>query len=364
LLIPPFASPYADYATAAAVVADPLQVASCIAYSNDPFADSFTASFDGATLAVAATFPSDTSSFGDVWVSIAAKAGATLALIFTDAENGAMRIYSCDGTEIEILGPSPSPIVSASLPADGEYYIAIALSSPPMTTQFSSCSFTLTSSDFLWVNPVIALWDDSGTTRQLWACPKLLLPPLTESTGDWYVDCAAADGVLISDDVNGCIGFFDGSHATTDTFSFGASGTSSLTLTETSSGVLPNNWVALNAWGGFNGVSGDSISIAYTATGTGGTGKSGSAWLYDDTGALIETISSTTGTLTFSAPLAYTGRYTIRVQVSFEVLFLGGNITAAATISSSGTLTVNPIQARYDLSLTCSGNLDCGSSCP
>lgn len=355
LLIPVFDVPYADYATAAAVVDDPLQVASCIVYSQDTFADSLTASFDGTSVVVSATFPSATSSFGDEWVSISAKSGATLSLAFTDAENGAMRIYDCNGTEVEFLGPSASPVISSALPADGVYYLAISLSSPPMTTDFTACSFTLTSSNTYAVNPVIALWDDSGTTRQLEACPKMLLPPLTEATGTWYADCATADAVLTDAlQVSNCMGFLEDPIIPPDTFDFFGS-----TFTGFWSSPVPS---FETCWASANFTSGGTVT--FFASTDGGT-PDVFADIYDYTGTLVESLGSGGGGDTqTSSPLPYTGRYIIRTYCVVPppgASFMEAHI--AVSFSSIGW-TLNPITALYDLSLDCSGRLNCGDSCP
>jgi hypothetical protein len=83
--------------------------------------------------------------------------------------------------------------------------------------------------------------------------------------------------------------------------------------------------------------------------------------IYDDTGTLVEDSSFIPGPTFTSSPLPYTGRYTVLVIVASDA---GGGTNASGVVTSSGTMSVNPIQARYDLGLTCAGTLDCGDSCP
>ena len=351
LLIPPQASPYVDYATADGVIADPLLVADCLAY-NDVSLDmtSFSAAFDGTTFTADGAWSSAVSSFGYVWISISAKSGATLTFDSTAGSSFDGVIYTCDGTEVEVIGPAATPITSAALPADGEYYLKMLPNDPPMGSgPFTACTITVTSSDDFWVNPVIALWDDSGTTRQLEACPRLYLPPLTESTGDWYVDCAEAADV-ITDFTSNCTGYFEPDSGV-DSFSvgggtlnfvLGASGTASTT------GPM---------WGSFTADAGDIISVAQN-----GDPGDITAILYDYTGTLVEDFSGSVTSGVSSAALPYTGRYIIMVNVVFpppSAPFTSLNVD----VTSDGAFDVHTIQALYDSSLTCPSRLNCGDSC-
>lgn len=200
------------------------------------------------------------------------------------------------------------------------------------------------------VNPVIALWDDSGTTRKLWACPKLLLPPLTESTGTWYASCADA-ATAITDQVSNCMGYIgnpgDWTFSATD-------GGTSLTLDGGAAVGTPSGF---DVWGGINGVAAATISISLSATVGGGAGSAFFTLnLYDDTGTLI----ATSATSSLSHALPYTGRYTVEAACSIGP----PNWIDTASASITGIASVNPIQARYDLGLTCAGTLDCGNACP
>jgi len=264
---------------------------------------------------------------------------------------------------------APSGALVVTAPADGEYYIALSAgTTPPNFTHSIALSANVICSGTWWVNPVIALWDDSGTTRSLWACPKLLLPPLTEDTGDWYASCADAAAVLTSSKVSNCVGFDDvGNTSGLTSFSFSATdGGTSLSFAHDATGTaLFSPTPAMQAWGGFNAGAGDVITVSWSASGTMGSGQSGTASIYDDTGTLVETVSNTTGAnLVFSA-LPYTGRYSIKVTIGVALITnLFGSLSATASVSSSGSFSANPIQARWDAGLTCAATLDCGDSCP
>lgn len=359
LLIPPFGSPYADYATALAVVdgsgAD--EKADCYAYiistagitsfsSSVATANHLILNGDGT---IAASEPLT------VWGSITGQVGDTLSIDWTlpdgDGDSGFWyQVYGCDGTLLEDgggLGTSGTITLSATLPSDGVYYVSVGSElspTPPSPAVFSVTADIYSDNPVLVPNPVIALWDDSGTTRKLWACPKLLLPPLTESTGDWYADATAA-ATAISTLTNGCKGYIE---STTNVSSFSASGTTSLTLAET---LTAGAMSCPTVWGGINAV--DAATI--TSTITVGAGTAGqTVTIYDDTGTQVETSGATTSPWT-SAALPYTGRYTVKIAMTSS----SNTTSMSAAITSSGTMSVNTVQARYDLGLVCAATDDC-----
>lgn len=365
LLIPPFGSPYADYATAETAIAD--QTDNCIGYcvQDGDTGNVFSFAFDGTTITGSADTASSSSTlalYSDCYFSVSLKSGATVTVpwsISTDGDEtvvGASIVDCATGYSVagEIIPPDAgaSGTLSFVVPADGEYVLLISGLGIGILT-YVNFAFTVTCDMDYWVNPVIALWDDSGTTRRLWACPKLLLPPLTESTGDWYADCAAAAAVLTDAlQVSNCVGYcgfvgFDPLVSFTATDG-GSSLSFSIVTTGPEPGVMP-------IYGSVNAVGGQAITVASSG------GQYVAFSIYDDTGTLVEAITTPGMTSQTSSALPYTGRYTIEVS-----LFDPGDMptTWTATITSSGTMSVNPIQARYDLSLTCSGNLDCGDSCP
>ncbi len=348
LLIPTFAAPYADYATAKAVITDPLLV-TCEAYngSETTVMTSFSSSFDGTTLSASVAWSAAQTGVGPFFFSVSCLSGKTISVAFTNADALDIYIRDCFGSVVESATGEATPFTSAALSADGVYYLEIYLNNP-VSGSFSSTVISVTSSGVFVPNPVIALWDDSGTTRKLWACPKLLLPPLTESTGDWYASCADANTVLNDPlQVSNCVGYNAGF---ADSFS-ATDGGISLSFSITAA-LPPPAYGPL--WGGVNCVKGSTITVAWTGE------PNGSVSIYDDNGTLIEDTGGFVTSPWTTAALPYTGRYIVEVIA----LTGSGSTTASATITSSGTLSVNHIQARYDLGLTCAGTLDCGHSCP
>lgn len=354
LLIPPFAAPYADYATAAAAIAD--QVSGCLGYfllgGDGGAGNSISAAFDGTTISA----DQDSASSGGLpslsnttYISVSALSSAVLSCVYTTSTDGtpitvSVDLLDCsDGSSVDSdSSASGSGTLTVTVPADGEYVLYLQITTDEPT--YLNSTWDVTSSSAFWVNPVIALWDDSGTTRSLWACPKLLLPPLTESTGDWYADATAA-ATAISTLTNGCKGYIE---STTNVSSFSASGTTSLTLAET---LTAGAMSCPTVWGGINAV--DAATI--TSTITVGAGTAGqTVTIYDDTGTQVETSGATTSPWT-SAALPYTGRYTVKIAMTSS----GNTTSMSAAITSSGTMSVNTVQARYDLGLVCAATDDC-----
>lgn len=376
LLIPPIGgSPFADYATAVAAIA--ADVASCIIYYEPAPANatlnSLTASFDGTTLAanVSTNLVVASSNEFSLWFSVSVKAGSTLALAFTTTGIGPIDCeidtYACaDGSFLDSVafGPgvegSGTAYVSVPFVTDGEYLMNILVFGSGLSTTLTG-AFSITDDMVFTVNPVIALWDDSGTTRQLEACPKMLLPPFTEVSGDWYASCADAHTVLSdSTKVASCIAYADNLGGGPIS-SFAASGGSSPSLAISMSGpvsVIPNIYFSVNC------VAGDTLTANYTNN---SSNPGGGITISDYAGNLLFglPITGTSGSPS-SAVLPYTGRYIIGMGVSDIVMFPASpTLTdASLTLSSSGTMSTNPIQARYDLGLTCAGLLNCGDTCP
>lgn len=350
LLIPPYASPYADLTTAETAITD--NTDACIAYYEASTLSSLTASFDGTTLVMdgvdAASGPGASLLF---YASVSLLAGQTLSAAYVVTTDGSLSIdpiftlYRCDAATVvdTDTDAATSGTLTVTADVDGEYYIFLN-SAATGATNFSMNN-DITCSGTWWVNPVIAQWDDSGTTRSLWACPKLLLPPLTESTGTWYADATAAASAITNQTSN-CDGYIE---SLTNVATFTATdGGTSLTLANT---LTAGAMTSPRMWGGINAV--DAATL--TVTGTVGAGTVGiNVGIYDDTGTLVESSGATTSPWT-SAALPYTGRYTIGVTVSSS----SNTTSMSGAITSSGTISVNPVQARYDLSLVCAATDDC-----
>lgn len=353
---PPPNAPYADYATAESIISNPLIVADCLAYFDGLTTNisSFSASFSGTALVASISMITPVGGLaGPIWFNITGNSGDVFTVACTGGTVLGASLYDCAGILVESISGS-TPRSFSALAVSGNYYLKTNVGNPFPPTPFSSATVTVTSSGTFVPNPVIALWDDSGTTRQLEACPKMLLPPLTESTGDWYASCADADAVLTDARlVSNCVGYSE-DNDDYDTFT-ATDGGSSLSLAWAAVAGVAD----LAGWGSVNAEVSETLSIAFTKTVTGGT-QSVQVDIYDYAGFFIESLTGGTSPLVSSA-LPYTGRYIIRCDMNTTG---GPAITAAAfTITSSGTLTVNPIQALYDVGLTCPARLSCGDSC-
>lgn len=360
-------APYEDYAAAQTALIN--IVSNCIAagygYNESFYLDSFSASnATSNTLQLNASNAVE-SPLGTervyIWMyaSINLKAGTTLTYSYTAslsntlspfANNGSVYFYlwKCDGTLVTAQSKGTTTgTFTRSITEDSEYIIQVGMyvnaDSPPPTAS-ASLSATISSS-FLTVNPVIAKYIDGTTTRKLEACPRLLLPPLTEATGDWYADCATANTV-INDSVSNCIGLnYGGGNSFVAT-----NGGTSLTLSVTSS---PD---PLSCWASVNAESGETLTISYSG------GSDIAAAIYDYTGTLVESIAASSSPFV-SAALPYTGRYMIYIQSVSSPPPTSTTWPITAIITSSGTISINEITALYDNGATCASRLDCGDSC-
>lgn len=208
-------------------------------------------------------------------------------------------------------------------------------------------------------NPIIALYDDSGTTRQLDACPKFLLPPRTENTGTWYSDETAAQSA-ITNLTDNCIGYIN--FAAT---SFVATGGSSLSLAFVAAAILTAYYGASRGvYGSINTLGGDTISTTINASvSVGSTATLGvTYYVFDDSAAIIfvdSSSGSSSATFNFAAP--YSGKYIVLTVFSITQGATPFNLTASAVTTSSGGFSINPIQALYgtDPLLDCPARLDC-----
>lgn len=360
LLIPPFSSPYADYTTASTALAT--NVFDCLLYVSGNVTTG-SATFDGTTFSIGTNYALGVNALlgASLYGSIAATSGATITANYTITTDGfligelppKLRLLDCSSGAMidEDSGSGIAGTFTVTVPADGIYVIvfsAVVDSASTLNTLVN-----ITSSAAFMVNPVIAQYADGSTTRQKEACPKMFLPPLTEATGNWYEDCASAAAVLTNPiQVSNCVGYSEGG----DTFT--AVGGSSLVLTSSTDFTVDPRFTM---WGSINAVIGDSLSVSFILSGDHGFPVHAAA-LYDYTGTLIGTIT-TSGSF---SPCPYTGRYIIRIGVGRNDGVFTDAFSGSATITSSGTMSTNQIQALYATSplLTCAGRLNCGESCP
>ncbi len=358
LILPPLLTPYVDYNTAAGVITN--YVASCQLYAIE--GGGGTGQLDTYTINVSANIAISLSSAtlqrGLGWIGLSLKSGDTVtvaATVTTDGTNPARpafinaTLYECDGTQSATDSDAGTETgvtgtLSLAVPADGEYFLLFEGGGAGDATSFSYSS-TISFSDTYNVNPVIAQWDDGGTTRNLWACPKLLIPPLTEDTGTWYANSTAAASAITNQTSN-CKGYIA---STTNVATFTATdGGTSLTLANTLTAGATSSPIM---WGGLNAVNAATITV----TGTVGTGTpSINVGIYDDAGVLVESSGVVASPWT-SAALPYKGRYTVSIAVTSSA----NTTSMSGAITSSGTISVNTVQARYDVGLVCAALDDC-----
>ena len=242
-----------------------------------------------------------------------------------------------------------SPYSFVSLENDGEYLLVLSVvgnyEDPPPLSQGLEC--TISSDDTMIVNRGVAIYYDDNISdySTLEACPKLKLPPLTESSGDWYIDEGAAQTV-IDDLTSNCIAYIET-----------LSANQSITATEPSSDLYivftdSTNLPAASPyiWCSINVINDETLSFDYVHY-IGGTIS-----IYNYNGILVESLSGSTSSITSSA-VPYHGRYIIKLLLNNETS--GPFTNASVTITSSGAMSVNEISAAYDVGLTCPAYLDC-----
>lgn len=358
LLIPPFAAPYADYATAETAIAD--QTDNCIGYcvQDGDTGNVFSFAFDGTTITGSAdtAYSSPTLALSSYcYFSVSLKSGATVTVpwsISTDGDETAVSasIFDC-ATGDFVAGEDIPPNAGASgtlsfvVPADGEYVLLISgIGIMIGILTYVNFAFTVTCDMDYWVNPVIALWDDSGTTRQLEACPKMLLPPLTEAGWGWWADCANA-ALAISGQSADCLVYNEYPYISMSAVDSGTGVNLDAVMELFSPPIM---WVSLNL------EAGETLTAAYTAS-VGAV----SVTIFDYEGNEVETLLGVSP-LT-SAALPYTGRYIVRATGAGD--FPVGT-TVSVDYTSSGAISANQIQSLYNIDLDCPARLNCGDSCP
>jgi hypothetical protein len=371
LEIPPFGGTY-DFASAEAAL---LQVSNCIGFF-DPEPETFSSTNPTST-----TIEIDgTNSGGETFTAYMSitvpAAGTDLSIAFTLTPFGEepvpvvgdIVVYAC-GTWTTVdsdseTGSSTGTLTITGL-VEGTYYLAFT------SENSTSSSFSLTSTEAIVVNPVIALWDDSGTTRQLEACPKTEIPLF----GSWYVDETEAQDAIDGSTFD-CKGYLPTPLITYGPdYSFSFSGTRA---TANASGDGNGLTVASGGmWFSVNLVGGDTLTLSGSASASVScTGSiieeiaSINVTLYDSGGNLLETSqndtlsgSSISTSDDFTVP--YTGKFYVNVNgiagVGYgpeceEPTYSG---TVYGECTSDGDISANTIQALYDVGLTCPARLDC-----
>lgn len=358
---------YPDYASAAAGIAASALNCLVFAYSDNPTQGSLvsgSAAFNGTQLDVSLSLDSPSPSYLWLWAaSISLKAGSTLNVVCSNSGGNpvlfapTVSLYDCQGNPVQKdqsnfgLPHTFSVPSSGGIPADGEYILIVENNTEEGGLLATTMLYSVTCDDVFTVNPVVVEWDDSGTTRQLEACPKMLLPLSTEVSGNWYADCASAAAVLSNPlMVSNCIGYLNNFWDSSDTF----------TATDLGTSLLFSYSSAFDFSSFGNCAASVNLDAGATVTLTWASAFAlGSLVIRDYSGLTV--FSSTAGTPITSIALPYTGRYFIICQTS---LGPGGISSADMTIATSGSMSVNQIQALYDVGLDCPARLNCGDSCP
>lgn len=370
--VPAGGSPFANYGAAANAIAN--FAGSCVGYlltpSMAPFSN-FAADQSTTPNTLYMNADATLTGFG-LWCSFNGDASTTLNVAFNVSgiavgPNVSYTLYECGGTAINTQaftnGVSSGAFLYA-LPNTGEYVVTANYHG---TLSVSAAMNIIVSAPNIAFNPVVALWDDGGTTRPLDACPRMVLPPLTEFSGFIYADLSEAEAVFASGNVSNCVGFVE-----TD-----APDGASFSATEISSGLELNGGAGgdmsfaptVTMYGSLNFASGETISVNWSCDQILDSFVVG-ATLYDyDAIELDSAITSTVnapidnGLFTFSAP--YTGRYIIKCQVT-GVTFADppgpDQGIAQANFSITGPTTnthANPLLALYANGVKCPSRLEC-----
>lgn len=309
-----------------------------------------------------------------LYASVNLKSGSTVSIGYTVTGGaflgGAAFLLSCnyDGTNGTIqerdATAQPGMLVFSPVASDGEYIIQVEMDIDAGT---EVVVLVISADDTMTVNPVIALWDDSGTTRPLEACPTLEigLSGIGTPTPTPFANQTDAQDCLDSIEVSNCIGWTTdngGGDVTTDSFTATDGGTSlefniTTSTSSTSNGTSPVGCINL--------VAGDVLGFTWSASSppTGFTNFLTTMNLYDYNHNLIGAISQsgTSGSGSFSAA-PYTGKYFVEADVAgdntgFELVY---GMTAD-TVFSATHLSVNPLTAIYvgDPDTNCPSRLDC-----
>jgi hypothetical protein len=274
-----------------------------------------------------------------------------------------VNIYKCSSGTLVLISSTEYEEATTTdtftIPSDGIYVIEIVAIGDGQTTQVD-CAFTMVCDMAMVPTPVIALWDDSGTTRQLEACPKFLLPPATEFTGDWYADETEAQSA-IDDHTSNCVGYITNPFVTFDATDGGSTLELDFTSDAVSSGGLYGSGQSIR--GSINGVGGDTLSSLITLSVSAGAvlPSSGDWYVFDQNGDFLfsDSFSGYVSPVTFNYVLPHTGRFSVLLILSISGLVAPFVFHGNMLTSSSGTMTVNEIQALFDSGLDCPSRLDC-----
>jgi hypothetical protein len=377
---PPIFASLADAQTAIAAG----QVGNCIAYIRPSQGGGSLPSF---TFSAVFPGPNDlllslagsSISFSNGVASLNLKAGSQLQLIWSiNHEGGSIgaAIIDCNyfgyfgegGTPAfltfvnnDAVGTSGTFTFPDLIPYDGEFVLYFFSSDAE-----SSSTWEVIADNTMTVNPPVALYDDSGTTRRLEACPRLLLPQPGEDGPVYYADQAAAQAAMDALAVD-CLGFWLSEESTVDSASVTFSSdtlTADFSLSNTDAPAIRPLAVSLNLMGS------STLTCAYDVSTNGLVGGGGAVGMrvFDDGWNTINIQTALwpnpiTGHLisTFTFAVPYTGKFYI------QLLTLSGNappsnprtVTGSFVLTSNDTISANPPQLLYSNGMACPGRLDC-----
>jgi flagellar hook assembly protein FlgD len=111
-------------------------------------------------------------------------------------------------------------------------------------------------------------------------------------------------------------------------------------------------------WGSVNVEPGETLSAAFTITNP-HAAATVRLRIYDDAGALLETLTSTSATGTLTSAALDGGRYTAEVRGGRTDGAATDMLTASFVLTATGTMTVNPAMALWDDGENCPRRKEC-----
>lgn len=321
---------------------------------------------DTVTLGVAAGSVAHPVASVTEWISINLKAGSTLTITYTthNDPNTTFQFYDCLGSFLygaTMPGLDGSVSVPpATISEDAEYLLSITIVSTggggPGT---AGGLHVVTSDDTMTVNPMVALWDDSGTNRRLEACPSYEMGIGGSILTPVFTTEASAQTALASTNVSNCVGYMSsGGPITLVSFTATDGGA---TLTMNGSVTSSSSSSGVSTKGCINLAGGVTLSMSWSASsGAGGfTSFTATFTLFDFQGNIVSSTgqTGTSGSTTLSIP--YTGKYYVESDINGVHGTETNHDVTATTIWSEASLHVNPIVALYANGSNCASRLSC-----
>jgi hypothetical protein len=287
-----------------------------------------------------------------LWTAVNLPSGAEVSVNISHSSGSSANVglvSNCTYYSVQQNFDEPVFPYSFIAPSENVYYFGggvTPVSSPGVFT------FELTCNVNIVPNPVIAFWDDSGTTRQLEACPRLLLPSSTESSGNWFADETEASDFM-ANFITDCL-FLGPKTGGVTGYTAVYSNTASGVDVEADFSGAEGDANAGGAIFSVNAEVGENVTLSWTGS-TDGDPLTGIVEVDDYAGNTVFSDMSTTSPITVG-PFTFPGRYKITGVV---VTSGASNFSIDASVSVSGAVTKNPAQALYDIGLSCPARLEC-----